>query len=59
MPLVKNCTLVTVPLLTAAVAAMLTLAGAAKTAPLAGLVMVMVGVGATAAGVERGHRGGQ
>ena len=46
-PLVKKCTLVTVPLLTVAVAPMLTLAGAAKDAPLSGLVMLTEGVGRT------------
>ena len=42
-PLVKNCTLVTVPLLTVALAAMFTFAKTGKTAPLAGLVMLTVG----------------
>ena len=41
----KNETLVTVPLLTEALALMGTLAGAVKVAPLAGLVMLTVGVG--------------
>ena len=45
MPLVKNCTLVTVPLLTVALAAMFTFAGATKTELLAGLVIVTVGDG--------------
>jgi len=49
----KNVTLVTVPLLTKALAVILMFAGAANTALLAGLVMLTVGVGATAAGVVR------
>ena len=39
----RNCTLVTVPSLSKAEAWMVTLAGAAKTVPDAGLVMVTVG----------------
>src|SRR5258708_292591 len=53
MPLVKNCTFATVPLLTAASTLMVTFAGATKTAPLTGLVMLMVGVGGVTGGVER------
>jgi hypothetical protein len=54
-PLPKNETFVTVPLLTEALAEMVTSAGAAKVAPLEGLVMETVGVGGvtTAEGVER------
>jgi hypothetical protein len=54
-PLVKNCTFVTVPPTCAAETWICTLAGAAKTEPLTGLVMEQVGrlvVGATA-GVDR------
>jgi hypothetical protein len=53
MLFVKNCTFVTLPLLTVALAPILTLAGAAKTAPVTGLVMLIVGGGPTVAGVDR------
>ena len=44
-PLAKNWTLVTVPALTTALAVMTTLAGAAKTSPLTGLVILTAGAG--------------
>jgi hypothetical protein len=50
----KNRTLVTEPVLTVALAAILTFAGSEKIAPLIGFVMLTDGVGGvTAAGVER------
>src|SRR5580658_1112653 len=53
LPLAKKDTLVTEPLGTVAVASIFTFAGAAKTAPSAGLVIVTIGKGPTAAGVDR------
>ncbi len=53
----KNSTLVTLPLLTLAVASIFTLAGAVKIAPLGGLVIDTIGVGGGAAfGVVRAHK---
>src|SRR5579859_332710 len=51
LPLVKNCTLVTVPPEIEALAASRTLAGAANTLPFAGFVIVTLGAGFP--GVER------
>ena len=48
-PLLKNCTLVTEPLLLVTEAEIFTLAGAAKTAPPAGLVMTTAGGSSTEA----------